>query len=53
MVIGSAAGPGTDTTLMLASAVMGLGVAMMQPALPALLPRWLELHHIAMGLPST
>src|SRR5690554_6124848 len=26
-------------TLLLASAVMGLGIAMMQPALPALLPR--------------
>ena len=34
---------------MIASAVMGLGVAMMQPALPALLPRWLEPHHIALG----
>ena len=51
MVIGSAGrGLVPDTfTLMLASAVMGLGVAMMQPALPALLPRWLEPHHIAMG----
>ncbi len=36
-------------TLLLASAVMGLGVAMMQPALPALLPRWLQPRHIAMG----
>ena len=51
MVIGSAGrGLVPDTfTLMLASAVMGLGVAMMQPALPALLPRWLEPHHLAMG----
>lgn len=51
MVIGSAGrGLVPDTlTLMLASAVMGLGVAMMQPALPALLPRWLEPHHIALG----
>lgn len=51
MVIGSA-GRGLvpdASTLMLASAVMGLGVAMMQPALPALLPRWLEPHHLAMG----
>ncbi len=51
MVIGSA-GRGLvpdATTLMLASAVMGLGVAMMQPALPALLPRWLEPHHLAVG----
>ena len=51
MVIGSAGrGLVPDTlTLMLASAVMGLGVAMMQPALPALLPRWLEPHHLALG----
>ena len=51
MVIGSAGrGLVPDTfTLMIASAVMGLGVAMMQPALPALLPRWLEPHHIALG----
>nr|BBJ02285.1 cyanate transporter [Marinobacter nauticus] len=51
MVIGSA-GRGLvpdTTTLMLASAVMGLGVAMMQPALPALLPRWLAPHHLALG----
>ncbi|QSP95629.1 MFS transporter [Marinobacter salinisoli] len=38
-----------STSLMLASAVMGLGVAMMQPALPALLPRWLQAHHLALG----
>lgn len=51
MVIGSAGrGLVPDTfTLMIASAVMGLGVAMMQPALPALLPRWLEPHHLALG----
>jgi CP family cyanate transporter-like MFS transporter len=51
MVIGSAGrGLVPDTfTLMVASAVMGLGVAMMQPALPALLPRWLEPHHLALG----
>ena len=51
MVIGSAGRalvPET-LTLMIASAVMGLGVAMMQPALPALLPRWLAPHHVAMG----
>ena len=36
-------------TLLLASAVMGLGIAMMQPALPALLPRWLQPRHVAMG----
>ncbi|MEP1216645.1 MAG: MFS transporter [Marinobacter sp.] len=51
MVIGSAGrGLSPDTvTLMLASAVMGLGIAMMQPSLPALLPRWLEPHHLAIG----
>ncbi len=51
MVIGSAGrGLVPDAlTLMVASAVMGFGVAMMQPALPALLPRWLEPHHLAMG----
>lgn len=36
-------------TLLAASTVMGLGIAMMQPALPALLPRWLQPHHVAMG----
>ncbi|MCH8497742.1 MAG: MFS transporter [Marinobacter sp.] len=35
--------------LLFASAVMGLGIAAMQPALPALLPRWLQPHHIAIG----
>jgi CP family cyanate transporter-like MFS transporter len=51
MVIGSAGrGLAPDTlTLMLTSAVMGLGVAMMQPALPALLPRWLEPRNLALG----
>ncbi|MDK8462409.1 MFS transporter [Marinobacter sp. SS13-12] len=51
MVAGSAGrGLSPDTvTLMLASAVMGLGVAMMQPSLPALLPRWLEPRHLAIG----
>lgn len=51
MVIGSAGrGLAPDTvTLMLTSAVMGLGIAMMQPALPALLPRWLEPEHLALG----
>ncbi|WP_417512819.1 CynX/NimT family MFS transporter [Marinobacter sp.] len=51
MVIGSAGrGLAPDTaTLMLTSAVMGIGVAMMQPALPALLPRWLEPKNLALG----
>ena len=51
MVIGSAGrGLVPDTlTLMIASAVMGFGVAMMQPALPALLSRWLQPHHLALG----
>ena len=51
MVLGSAgrALVPDATALMVASAVMGLGVAMMQPALPALLPRWLAPHHLAMG----
>jgi len=51
MVIGSAGrGLAPDTaTLMLTSAAMGLGVAMMQPALPALLPRWLATKHLAIG----
>nr|WP_221275798.1 MFS transporter [Marinobacter oulmenensis] len=50
-VLGSAGrGLAPDTlTLMLMSAVMGLGVAMMQPALPALLPRWLQTRHLALG----
>jgi CP family cyanate transporter-like MFS transporter len=51
MVIGSAGrGLAPDTlTLMIASAVMGFGIAMMQPSLPALLPRWLETRHLAIG----
>lgn len=51
MVIGSAGrGLMPDTlTLMIASAVMGIGVSMMQPSLPALLPRWLEPHHLTLG----
>jgi len=51
MVIGSAGrGLAPDTiTLILTSAVMGIGIAMMQPALPALLPRWLEPKHLAFG----
>lgn len=51
MVIGSAGrGLAPDTfTLMLTSAVMGIGIAMMQPALPALLPRWLEPKNLALG----
>lgn len=51
MVIGSAGrGLAPDTfTLMLTSAIMGLGIAMMQPALPALLPRWLEPKNLALG----
>ncbi len=51
MIIGSAGrGLSPDTvTLLLTSAVMGLGIAMMQPSLPALLPRWLEPRHLAMG----
>ena len=51
MVLGSASralAPGIGT-LLAASAVMGLGIAMMQPALPALLPRWLASRHMAMG----
>ncbi|TVP54838.1 MAG: MFS transporter, partial [Halomonadaceae bacterium] len=35
--------------LLMASAIMGLGIAVMQPALPALLPRWLEARHLALG----
>ncbi|WP_235937711.1 CynX/NimT family MFS transporter [Marinobacter caseinilyticus] len=35
--------------LMLTSTVMGLGIAMMQPALPALLTRWLQPQHLALG----
>lgn len=35
--------------LMLFSALMGLAIAVMQPALPALLPRWLTPTRIALG----
>ncbi|MDC0661008.1 MFS transporter [Marinobacter sp. SS21] len=51
MALGSTArGLAPETvSLLLASTVMGLGVAMMQPALPALLPRWLEPRHLALG----
>ncbi len=51
MALGSAArGMAPEiVTLLAASTVMGLGIAMMQPALPALLPRWLQPHHVAMG----
>lgn len=51
MVIGSAArGIAPEAyTLLLASAVMGLGIAMMQPAFPALLPEWVAPHHLALG----
>jgi len=51
MVAGSAGrGLAPDTlTLLMTSAVMGLGIAMMQPSLPALLPRWLAPHHLALG----
>lgn len=35
--------------LLLTTAVMGLGIAMMQPALPALLPRWLTPQYLALG----
>ncbi len=51
MVTGSAARALVPdvTSLLAASLVMGLGIAMMQPALPALLPRWLQPHHLAMG----
>jgi CP family cyanate transporter-like MFS transporter len=51
MIAGSAGrGLALDTvTLMAACAVMGFGISMMQPALPALLPRWLEAKHMAIG----
>jgi CP family cyanate transporter-like MFS transporter len=43
---GLAQGP---TLLLGASALMGLAIAVMQPALPALLPRWLTPSRIALG----
>lgn len=36
-------------TLLIATAFTGLGIAIMQPSLPALLPRWLEPRRIALG----
>lgn len=36
-------------TLLAASALMGLGIAIMQPALPALLTVWLKPSHLALG----
>jgi len=51
MVAGSAGrGLAPDIlSLLLASGMMGLGIAMMQPALPALLPRWLAPRYLALG----
>lgn len=43
---GLAGGP---VLLLTASALMGLAIAVMQPALPALLPRWLSPARIALG----
>lgn len=43
---GLANGP---AVLLLFSALMGLGIAVMQPSLPALLPRWLTPPRIALG----
>ena len=43
---GLAQGP---TLLLGASALMGLAIAVMQPSLPALLPRWLSPSRIALG----
>lgn len=40
---------GAPWQLMLATAGMGFGVAMMQPALPAVLPSWLHSKYIALG----
>lgn len=39
----------TPTTLLVFSGLMGLGIAVMQPSLPALLPRWLTPTRIALG----
>lgn len=39
----------TPTTLLGFSGLMGLGIAVMQPSLPALLPRWLTPPRIALG----
>ncbi|MEQ6884163.1 MFS transporter [Salicola sp. Rm-C-2C1-2] len=43
---GLAEGP---VLLLTASALMGLGIAVMQPSLPALLPRWLSPTRVALG----
>lgn len=43
---GLAQGP---TSLLVLSGLMGLGIAVMQPSLPALLPRWLTAPRIALG----
>lgn len=39
----------SDLSLLGVSALMGLGIGVMQPALPALLPRWLSLEQVALG----
>lgn len=39
----------SDLSLLGVSALMGLGIAVMQPALPALLPRWLSYEQVALG----
>lgn len=51
VALASAARGGTSSVpaLMLFSAVTGLAIAVMQPALPALLPRWLTSPRIALG----
>lgn len=49
--IASAARGLTDqlSLLLIFSVLMGLGIAVMQPALPALLTRWLQPTHLALG----
>lgn len=51
VAVGSAARGLADTpaTLLGFSGLMGLGIAVMQPSLPALLPRWLTPPRIALG----
>ncbi len=39
----------TPSSLLVWSALMGLGIALMQPALPALLPGWLNPKRLALG----
>lgn len=39
----------SDFNLLGVSALMGLGIGVMQPALPALLPRWLSVQQVALG----